>query len=197
MDKRLQDADVIIFDIGNVLINFDRQYIAEKMLPPSLVDYTDKPYFQKVWDQLDEGTLTSQQAASLFCDTYNITQSTQLFIQMMDEFHPFCQPLPLSNALKQLHNMGKKVYLLTNYGKTSFINSRHYFDFLQNVDGAVVSSFEKICKPHSALYQILLDRYAINPANTVYVDDRLENIEEGRKMGLTAIWYPSEYRESI
>jgi 2-haloacid dehalogenase len=58
--------------------------------------------------------------------------------------------------------------------------------FLNGFDGTVVSGTEKVTKPDLRIYQILLDRYALDPARTFYTDDMKENVEAARVAGLDA-----------
>ena len=42
-------------------------------------------------------------------------------------------------------------------------------------------------KPDADIYQCLFDKYNLNPEECVFIDDRLENIEGGRKLGMEGI----------
>lgn len=194
MDKRILKAETIIFDIGMVLIDFNIDYIATKMLPKRLIKYTKEQLFKNLWQQLDEGTITSKQSATILCKEFNIQGNEKQFQNIMDNFCEFCPPLPLASKIRELKALNKKIYLLTNYGDVSFKNSKKHYDFLKLVDGEVVSSVVKAVKPDKDIYQILLNKYNINPSTSVYIDDRLENIITGRKFNIDSIWYPKEYK---
>lgn len=195
MDKRLQNAQTIIFDIGKVLIDFNIEYIAKQMLPIRLFRYIKEPFFTDQWLKLDAGTVTSSESSKLICNKFNLQGDEKLFQNIMDNFCKECQPLPLASTIKELKKQGKKVYLLTNYGDNSFTVSRKHFPFLQEVDGEVVSARVKVCKPEKEIYTILLNKYNIDPSTAVYIDDNFDNIKAGRALNIDSIWYPLEYND--
>jgi FMN phosphatase YigB (HAD superfamily) len=193
MDQRILDAETVIFDIGNVLMTFDIDYIAKRIIPERLIKLIHTPYFTKLWLQIDDGIGSIENNAKLLCQYFELDKEDEThFINLMLNFWEFCPPLPPSNCIKQLKSMGKKVYLLTNYGDKAFDNSKKNIPFLREVDGEVVSGKEKVSKPNKAIYNILLDRYNINKDTCIYLDDRLENIESARELGIKSIWYPKE-----
>ena len=57
------------------------------------------------------------------------------------------------------------------------------------MDGMVVSSREKVMKPDERIYRILLDRYHLNAEDTLFIDDRLENIRAAEKLGIQGWHY--------
>ena len=195
MDKRLERAQTVIFDIGRVLIDFHMDDVAKQMLPVRLHKYVKEPFFIEQWFKLDAGTITSAESSKLICNKYNLKGDEELFQNMMDNFCEVCPPLPLSSTIKDLKAAGKKVYLLTNYGDKAFANSKKYYKFLQEVDGEIVSARVKVCKPEKEIFKILLDKYNIDPSTAVYIDDKLDNIKTGRQLNIDSIWYPLEYND--
>jgi 2-haloacid dehalogenase len=65
------------------------------------------------------------------------------------------------------------------------------FDFMKQFDGIVVSGFEKIMKPDPEIYRRLTERYGINPAESVYIDDNRPNVDAAAKLGFHAIFFTS------
>lgn len=193
MDKRILAAETVIFDIGNVLITFDIDHIAKNLIPKHLLKYIHTPYFTKLWLNIDEGIGSVEGNAKLLCEYFELDKNAESnFINLMLNFWEFCPPLPPSNCIKELKEMGKKVYLLTNYGDKAFDLSKKNIPFLQEVDGEVVSGKEKVSKPSHKIYNILLERFNIDKSTCIYLDDRLENINGARDLGIQSIWYPNE-----
>ena len=58
------------------------------------------------------------------------------------------------------------------------------FEFLSWCDGAVISGFEGVIKPVPAIFYRLLDRYGLAPERTLFIDDREDNIDGARAVGL-------------
>ena len=56
-------------------------------------------------------------------------------------------------------------------------------------DGVVVSGEEKLKKPDPRLYRVLCDRYSVNPAQAIFVDDSYPNIIAARELGFKVIHF--------
>jgi 2-haloacid dehalogenase len=61
------------------------------------------------------------------------------------------------------------------------------YNFFDLFDGIVVSGAEKIVKPDPELYRILIDRYRINPQETLFIDDNPENIQTAKQLGFQTL----------
>lgn len=85
-----------------------------------------------------------------------------------------------------------KVYGLTNWSAETLPIAMERYDFFNHLDGIVVSGEEKLVKPDARLYEILLDRYNINPHESLFIDDSLPNIETARQLGFHTIHYTEE-----
>src|SRR6185436_15294198 len=84
-----------------------------------------------------------------------------------------------------------RLYALTNWSEETFPWALERFDFLQWFDGIVVSGVEKTRKPFPEFYQILFDRYQVDPAKAVFIDDNLRNVVAGRALGMESIHFTS------
>ena len=86
--------------------------------------------------------------------------------------------------LKDYKAQGFRLYGLTNWPAETFHYALERFDFLSLLDGIVVSGVEKVKKPDSRIYQILLTRYSLNPAECLFLDDREENLRAAALQGM-------------
>jgi 2-haloacid dehalogenase len=80
---------------------------------------------------------------------------------------------------------------LTNWSHETFPVALERFDFLSWFEGIVVSGTEKMKKPDANIYTLTLDRYKIIPENTVFIDDKLENVQAATKLGIHGIHFTS------
>ncbi len=60
------------------------------------------------------------------------------------------------------------------------------------MDGSVVSAFERIVKPDPAIYLLLCERYGIDPATCLFVDDVQDNCRGAEAAGMQAFRYAGE-----
>jgi 2-haloacid dehalogenase len=85
--------------------------------------------------------------------------------------------------VRRLHAQGVPLYLLTNMPTEVFRARRARFEVLRLFDGAVVSGEEGVLKPSPAIFAKLCERYALIPADTLFVDDAQANIDGARAAG--------------
>ena len=79
---------------------------------------------------------------------------------------------------------GFKIYYLSNYSEDLYHKTKNELAFIESFDGGVFSYQEKCIKPDKRLYEILLDRYQIVPEQALFLDDRKENIDAARALGI-------------
>jgi 2-haloacid dehalogenase len=96
---------------------------------------------------------------------------------------------PAVHVLHDVRASGVRCFALSNMEADRFALRRSAYPFFDLLDGWVISGIEGVAKPDPAIYQILLRRYGLNPAATVFVDDMEPNVAAARKAGVTAILY--------
>ncbi len=83
-----------------------------------------------------------------------------------------------------------RLFALTNWSAETFPVALKRFSFLHEFEGILVSGIEKIRKPQPEFYQLMLDRFKINPSDTLFIDDNFRNIQAAQEMGILAIHLP-------
>lgn len=81
------------------------------------------------------------------------------------------------------------LYALSNWSAETFALARERFDFLGWFDGILLSGEIGICKPDARIFQQLIERYELEPARTVFVDDVLQNVEAAERQGMVALHF--------
>ncbi|MEX8549230.1 MAG: HAD family hydrolase [Mucilaginibacter sp.] len=193
--------NTIIFDLGNVLINWD-----PKLLYNKLFDSEEKT--NHFLEHICTLTWNEEQDAgrSLEAGTKALIEQYPQHKTEIEAYYGRWEEMlngPIEGTVeifKKLKATGKyKFYALTNWSAELFPIALREFNFLNWFDGIVVSGDEGIRKPEAAFFQILFDRYQVNPADAVFIDDNLRNVEAARKLGIESIRFTSaeELRESL
>ena len=91
------------------------------------------------------------------------------------------------DVLRDLRAGGTRLLALTNMPEEVDGPLRERFEWFSLFDGVVVSGVERVVKPDPAIFRILVDRFEVDPAATVFVDDREENVEAARALGFEGI----------
>lgn len=91
------------------------------------------------------------------------------------------------NVLRELRDRGYPLYALTNYSSETFPLARKRYGSLEWFDDIVVSGEEGLVKPDREIYDLLIRRTGLDPASSVFVDDREENVRTAEELGFTGI----------
>ena len=52
------------------------------------------------------------------------------------------------------------------------------------VDGYVLSYLEHQIKPYESIYNTLINRYILNPKESLFIDDKYENVKTANRLGI-------------
>jgi 2-haloacid dehalogenase len=91
--------------------------------------------------------------------------------------------------LRQVIWSGLPCYALTNMEAETYPKRVARYDFLRCLSGAVVSGFEGIAKPDREIYELLLRRFGLDAATTLFIDDCPVNVSAAADAGMAAMVY--------
>ena len=182
--------DAVIFDIGNVLIPFNPRWLFRKMMPDeaSIDRFFEETGFE-AWNlEMDAGRPFAEGIAAHSRRFPHYRPYFEAFFQRWHETvgEPIVESIEMLQTLQQ---KGVRTYALTNFSAETFPLALARFPFLANFDGCLVSGCEGLVKPDPAIYQLLLQRYAITATRAVFIDDKLENVEAAQALGLHGIHF--------
>ena len=89
------------------------------------------------------------------------------------------------------------------YGLSNWCTKCHetmaQYPIFQLLEGQVISSEEKIVKPDLAIYERFCQKYSLLPEECLFADDRMENVEAARKLGMQAICFENavQYEQEL
>lgn len=177
----------IIFDLGNVIINYNKDNIVNHFTRKD-----DEKNFLKEkiinseeWKLLDLGQIDNDEAIERV-QKRNDSKYKDLIKEFWHEWYKV-QPIneDVVNIAKSLRNNNYNIYVLSNMA----IETYEYFkkeEFFSICDGIVISGYEKVKKPDSRIFNILLERYNLNPNECLFIDDddTFKSFETANKLGI-------------
>ena len=180
----------VIFDIGNVLVDFRwRELMADLHLSKEAQDSFETSVFGSCWwHDLDHGTIDEADAVKRLRE--DNAKYREAFDMVWDNRDKLVSPYDYSVSwIKSLKERGLQVYLLSNYPRDIFTlhAQKGSFPFLDYIDGKIVSGFVKMIKPDADIYQCLMNTYGLKAEECVFLDDRAENIEGAKAVGIHGI----------
>ena len=178
----------IIFDIGNVILQFD----IKEVIPNFTKKESEKQFIinniinSPKWLQyslIDTGFISREQAIEIVEDRTNHIND-----ELIEKFWYRYNDYSFINdnvidIIKELKEKDYKIYLLSN------INSHTYNHIKDNklfnlVDGYVFSYIEHQVKPYVGIYNTLLERYKLIPQECLFIDDNIKNIKTANELGI-------------
>ncbi|NNE72799.1 MAG: HAD family phosphatase [Acidimicrobiales bacterium] len=175
---------IVVFDLGNVLIPWDRRFLYEKLIPdPTELDhFLDHVLTLDVNARLDRGTTLPALVAPLI-DQHPQHQS--LLEAFRDRWvETVKEPYPETVALlRELVDAGRTCYALSNWGADTFAMVQHQYRFLDWFDGLVISGREGVVKPEPEIFHRMCARYDFRPADALFIDDSAANIAAADRLG--------------
>jgi 2-haloacid dehalogenase len=91
--------------------------------------------------------------------------------------------------LRELRDRGTLLYALSNWPAEGFVAARERFDFLGWFRGIVISGEIGAIKPQPRIYEVLIERFAIDPLSAIFIDDVEDNAAAARPFGMHAIQF--------
>lgn len=184
-------VSAVVFDLGGVLLDWDPTYL----LTPTEVDELDIGGVQR---ELDLGAPLEQVRARWRARYPHRATTIDHYLDEWSATLPGAIDATVE-VFAELRHSGVGLYALSNFSGVLFRRERHRFAFLEWFDGVVISGDERLIKPDRAIYVLLLERYDLDPATTVFIDDRAVNVEAARSAGMLGIRYTSasELREVL
>jgi 2-haloacid dehalogenase len=179
----------IIFDLGGVLIDWNPRYLYRKIFETEEeVTWFLENICTSDWNDLQDAGRSFEEA------TAELIQKHPEFAEPISAWYTRWQETisgPIEetvNILRVIKESGRfRLYALTNWSAETFPWALQNFEFLHWFEGVVVSGIEKTRKPSPEFFRILFDRYGINPAEALFIDDNLKNIGGATAVGLRTI----------
>ncbi len=179
----------IILDMGNVLLEWNKDKILRGVVKTEK-DYMilDKAIFQSgLWERLDLGTLTREElvlkVVSLIGSIYQekvqeVVWNWPSYIEIYTEVFPL---------LARLKEKGHRIFVLSNTSPVFYELLEEQLSPLNEIlDGFVLSCDIKAVKPDRKMFEEILHKYELNPANCIFLDDVKENTKMAESLGIKA-----------
>lgn len=192
-----QRIDTIIFDVGNVLVDFSwRRYLESFGYDPDTEEAVAGAMFlSPQWDEMDRGLLPDQAYLDFFIQN---APQYEAEIRMVydgcgDCIHTYDHAVPLVQSCRK---KGCRTYILSNYSRYLFYETEHKMPFRRYMDGEIFSFQTGQIKPEPGIYHSLLKRYSIDPRRALFLDDRQENLDTAEKLQIRTVRF-STYEKAL
>jgi 2-haloacid dehalogenase len=193
-------VDTVIFDLGNVLIGWDPRRLYRSLIEDEAqMEWFLREVCNSAWNEQQDAGRPWAEATAL------LRAQFPEHAELIDAYHlrwkeTLLGPIEGSVAvLAELKERGVRLLALTNWSQETFPVARQLYTFLQWFEGIVVSGEERLVKPDPRIYQRLLQRYSVDPAKALYIDDSARNVAAAEALGMHGWWFrdPEGLREHL
>ena len=193
-------VEKIIFDLGRVLVKFNVRNLFRKVITTEEeIDYFLQNICTWEWHiQQDLVQDTSQVSAPLVQQFPKYQEAIEAFygrfLEMIEGTYE--KNVKLAMDLKQ---KGYPIYVLSNFPGDQYDKYEKHNSFLQIFDDKIISGHVGLAKPDIKIYQLAIDKFHLTPERSLFIDDKIENIEGAKQLGIQTIHLqnPDELPELI
>ncbi|GAB5487668.1 MAG: HAD family phosphatase [Parasphingorhabdus sp.] len=182
----ISKIDTVIFDVGNVLYQWDLRCLFEKLIDDKQeLDWFLSTVVTPEWHfQHDAGRPLAEMVPERIAEFPQYEEHINAYATRFVETIP--GPVKGSLAIvDKLTAKGTAIFGITNFGSEFWTQFRPTASVFNHFIDIVVSGDEKLMKPDQAIYELALRRFNRKASQCIFVDDRLENVEGGEKLGIT------------
>lgn len=180
----MKHIEAAIFDIGNVLLFFDYMKAAGRLMEKNGLEFL--PPREKITaanQQLETGKISTSEFLSLVRPEFHDTGDESEFLEIWaDIFEENTRMTSLARALSQK----MPVFLVSNIGPIHHDFIFRNYNVFSVFKDRLFSYEVQLMKPDRRVFELAITRFGVNPDNTFYFDDIIENCDAAARVGFQA-----------
>lgn len=183
----------IIFDYGNVLVQWDPRAIYRRYFPDDpqgMETFFDEVRFLE-WNALQDQGRTFREGVA------DLSRQFPHRAGLIQAYHDHWKDSlgdPLTGTVEILHELksaGYPLYGLSNWSAETFPYARERYDFFDLFDDMVVSGYVGLVKPDPKIFELLLKKIGAPAQDCLFIDDSFPNIQQASRLGFAVIHFIS------
>lgn len=193
----MQIPQVVVFDLGKVLLDFDYSILARNFVGHS--ELSDKEILELLNQspllfRYESGEMTTNE---FFAEVKKLARMTCGLDEFEAIFGDIFQEIPEMVELnRQLRARQVPTFIFSNTNEMAIKHIRRNYPFFSEFTDFVLSYEHGAMKPKPRIYEVVERITKTARGGILYIDDRLENIEEGRRRGWQTIHH-ADPKETI
>jgi 2-haloacid dehalogenase len=185
----MAECSIAVFDLGGVLIDWNPRYLYRKLFAgdtEAMEEFLATVCTESWNEQQDAGRPFADACSSLKLVHPHKAPMIDAWVRRYDEM--LAGPISGTvDILTQLNSHRVPLYALSNWSAETFPAALKRFEFLKCFRGVMLSGEVKLLKPDPRIFELFLGTFAIDPALTVYIDDREPNVKAAMAFGMHGI----------
>jgi putative hydrolase of the HAD superfamily len=174
----------IVFDLGNVLVNFDPSRIVNAVFTHKEDQdrFLAAIFHSDAWKQLDQGVMTFEAHYQNLVSDY--PQFSKEIDWILNNWYKDLPNVPgMFSLVETLFNQGFDLFVLSNAMDLVYKYVKSQKEIFRFFKGATISAELKMLKPHREIYDRFCQIHSLNPGECLFIDDQLVNVQAAEKAG--------------
>ena len=177
-----------LFDLGNVFFDWDPHYVFKNIIP----DQTKREYFINTIEfphldmRCDAGVKIDEAVRDAIKNYPNYENEIKQYYpnhrNMVNGVYK-----DTIDIFRKIKSSGYPCYVLSNWSDETYEGMEDQHPFLREFDDKIISGREFLVKPDLEIYKLAISRFNLTPEQTLFIDDRIENIEAAQSLGFQTI----------
>ncbi|MFN4142181.1 HAD family hydrolase [Aestuariivirga sp.] len=182
----------VVFDIGNVLIQWDPRALFRKIFASEdEVEWFLANVCTHDWN-LEQDRGRSFEEAVAAATALHPEHEGAIAAYHLRWHETVIGPIAGTvEILEALNAQGTPLYAITNWNQDKFRETRKRYPFLGHFRDIVVSGDERLVKPDPAIYRLLLERNRLEASSCLFIDDSPRNVAGAEAIGMRAHHFSS------
>jgi FMN phosphatase YigB (HAD superfamily) len=184
----MMPPQVIVFDLGKVLVDFDYGIVARKIAERGRMNATEVQKFidhSPLLFRYETGLMTKEEFYAEICSATGYRGEIGEFAHIFgDIFEPIAPMVEIHSLLRK---KGFPTYIFSNTNELAVGHIRRSYPFFSQFDGYILSYEHGAMKPQAKLYEVVERETRRKREEILYLYDRAENIAGGAARGWRVI----------
>ena len=170
----------VVFDLGRVVFAQDPKKSSDEFR--QFFSYVQQSSMPQFWVDYDLGVSTLDDVVRELSAYRGVEEeyTRELIMLAISRQETI---VPTAALIGDLKRAGYRLYVLSNMSR-EFIDYLRQQEVYANFEGDVVSCEVGVVKPMPQIYDILLDKFSLDASETIFIDDRRENVDAAMAKGI-------------
>ncbi|MFD2024708.1 HAD family hydrolase [Promicromonospora aerolata] len=178
--------DTVVYDFGNVLVGWD---------PFGPYEGRPRAEVEAFFEAVDFGSINhAADAGTPYAVLLERVERTRP--DLVDDLRRYVEHYELSltgpidgsaELVAELKGLGLRLYGLTNWQAETFHSAEPAAPAIGLMEDVIVSGREGMAKPDRRIFELVAERFRVDPARAVFIDDKDVNVDAARGVGFHGV----------
>lgn len=186
---RARQQKVVILDLGNVVLDWDVDRILDSLNieAEEVKLLRNELFYHQNWLDMDQGKESESAVVSKICGRSSLSKATieNALLAAKNSLAPIEESMVL---MQEISDKGIEMHCLSNMSRETYAHIKEH-ELFDMFNGIVISGVEGCVKPDDDIFHLTLERYGLDPSETLFIDDSLPNIKTAHRLGISSFHF--------